>query len=68
MNKHKFVGLHSFVRFAIPLYERDVFYHAVHVVWCEYKSARALGIPMPVVFLYMTDEVQSETGLECDLI
>lgn len=53
--------------FAIPPRESHLFYRAEEPVWIGSKSFRALGTPTPVVFSYLTDRAQSDTGLEHDL-
>lgn len=63
----RFGGWHPLEMFAIPSHEWYMFFQAVQDVWCEYKSTCALGIPISIVFSYMTNKIQKETGLKLEL-
>lgn len=64
----QFVGWHNLDLFAAPPRRRDVLYQTDDPVWIGCVRSRALGILTPVVFLYLTDKVRSETGLDRDLV
>lgn len=53
----RFIGQHNIEMSVVPSRERNMFCQAGFDVWCECKSARALGTTKPVVFSYMTDIV-----------
>lgn len=63
-----FIGWHIFELFAIPPRERDVFDECVKDSWKLYKGARALGMPTPPIFSYLTNNVKTGTNAECDLM
>lgn len=60
-------GCHNLKMFAILSHERGVFYQAAQDVWAECDSSRALCILSPVVFSYLSDKAQLETGLKHNL-
>lgn len=64
MKEHLFSSWHKLDLFVKPPLEGGIFYQAVQDLWCEYNNARALALPTPVVFSYMTNMVQTETRIE----
>lgn len=54
--------------FGILPRERGMFYQAVQGMWCEYKSARGLGILRTVISSYMTYNVHLGTAPEREVI
>lgn len=64
----RFVGRLTPQMFANPPRKRDVFLQAFKDVWAECESSRAMGIPTPVVFLYLTDMAQSKSSLQLNSI
>lgn len=68
VRRRRIAGWHSYMMFAIQFRELDVFHQVFQDVWGKCKCTRAMDIPKPLGFSYMTDKAQSGTGLKRDLI
>lgn len=68
VRRRRFAGWHKLEMFAIPPRKHDLFYQTIEPVWIGSERICALGIRTLVVFLYVTDEAQSGTGLERGLV